>query len=109
MTNIEKTISARIKELRAMHGDKVASFQEKPKGDGGMINGGFFVLSPSVIDLIDGDDCIWERGPLETLAKQGQLAAYQHHGFWQPMDTLFDKNSLEKMWATGTAPWKKWD
>lgn len=91
-----------------IHGDKVGSFQEKPKGDGGMINGGYFVLSPSVIDLIDGDDCIWERHPLETLAKQGQLAAYQHQGFWQPMDTLRDKVFLEELWQSGRAPWKVW-
>lgn len=91
-----------------MHSDKVVRFQEKPKGDGGMINGGFFVLSPSVIDLIDGDDCIWERQPLETLAKRGQLVAYQHHGFWQPMDTLRDKVHLEELWHSGRAPWRVW-
>ncbi len=91
-----------------MAGHKVQSFKEKPKGDGGMINGGFFVLSPQVIDLIDGDDCIWERAPLETLAEQGQLAAYQHHGFWQPMDTLRDKTHLEELWQSGQAPWKVW-
>lgn len=88
--------------------NKVASFKEKPKGDGGMINGGFFVLSPEVIDLIDGDDCIWERRPLEILAEQNQLAAYQHHGFWQPMDTLRDKIHLEELWQSGSAPWKVW-
>lgn len=91
-----------------MVGNKVQSFKEKPKGDGGMINGGFFVLSPAVVDLIDGDSCIWERAPLETLAEQGQLAAYQHHGFWQPMDTLRDKNHLEELWQSGQAPWKVW-
>jgi glucose-1-phosphate cytidylyltransferase len=91
-----------------MAGHKVQSFKEKPKGDGGMINGGFFVLSPSVIDLVDGDSCIWERAPLETLAEQGQLAAYQHHGFWQPMDTLRDKTHLEELWQSGEAPWKVW-
>ncbi len=91
-----------------MAGDKVLSFKEKPKGDGGMINGGFFVLSPSVLDLIDGDDCLWERGPLETLAERGELAAYQHHGFWQPMDTLRDKTYLEELWQSGRAPWKVW-
>jgi glucose-1-phosphate cytidylyltransferase len=73
-----------------------------------MINGGFFVLSPSVIDLIDGDQCIWERRPLEILAKQAQLAAYQHDGFWQPMDTLRDKVYLEELWQSGQAPWKVW-
>jgi len=85
------------------------SFKEKPKGDGGMINGGFFVLSPSVIDLIDGDDCIWEREPLEALAASGQLAAYEHRGFWQPMDTLRDKTYLEELWQGGKAPWKTWE
>lgn len=91
-----------------IEGVKVKSFKEKPKGDGGMINGGFFVLSPTVIDLIDDDSCIWERAPLETLAEQEQLAAYQHHGFWQPMDTLRDKIQLEEIWQSGDAPWKVW-
>jgi glucose-1-phosphate cytidylyltransferase len=89
-----------------MQGHKVRTFKEKPKGDGGMINGGFFVLSPAVLDLLDGDDCIWERAPLETLAERGELAAYQHHGFWQPMDTLRDKTLLEELWQSGQAPWK---
>ncbi len=89
-------------------GDKVRTFKEKPKGDGGMINGGFFVLSPAVLDLLDGDDCIWERTPLETLAERGELAAYQHHGFWQAMDTLRDKTHLEELWQSGQAPWKVW-
>ena len=88
--------------------NKVKSFKEKPKGDGGMINGGFFVLSPKVIDLVQGDDTIWERGPLETLAAQGQLAAYAHEGFWQPMDTLRDKTLLDGLWESGKAPWKVW-
>jgi glucose-1-phosphate cytidylyltransferase len=92
-----------------MQGDKVQNFKEKPKGDGGMINGGFFVLSPSVLDLLDGDHCIWERGPLEKLAESGNLAAYQHHGFWQAMDTLRDKTLLEDLWQTGKAPWKVWN
>lgn len=87
---------------------RVSSFKEKPKGDGGMINGGFFVLSPKVIDLIDGDQTIWERDPLENLAEAGQLAAFQHHGFWQPMDTLRDKVYLEDLWASGKAPWNVW-
>jgi glucose-1-phosphate cytidylyltransferase len=91
-----------------LQGEKVRSFKEKPKGDGSMINGGFFVLSPKVIDLVDGDDCIWERQPLETLAAQGQLAAFQHHGFWQPMDTLRDKTLLEDLWQSGKASWKVW-
>jgi glucose-1-phosphate cytidylyltransferase len=86
----------------------VRSFKEKPAGDGAFINGGFFVLEPSVLDLIPADDCIWERGPLETLASRGQLSAYEHRGFWQPMDTLREKNLLEELWASGRAPWKKW-
>lgn len=91
-----------------MQGDKVRSFKEKPKGDGGMINGGFFVLSPAVLSLLDGDDCVWEREPLETLAERGELAAHQHHGFWQAMDTLRDKTQLEELWQSGQAPWKVW-
>ncbi len=89
-------------------GQKVRSFKEKPKGDGGMINGGFFVLSPEVLAYLEDDSCVWERSPLETLADEGQLAAYQHAGFWQPMDTLRDKNYLEELWASGKAPWKGW-
>jgi glucose-1-phosphate cytidylyltransferase len=89
-------------------GQKILSFKEKPKGDGAMINGGFFVLSPEVIKLLSDDTTIWERGPLEILASQGQLAAFQHSGFWQPMDTLRDKNHLEDLWASGNAPWKVW-
>lgn len=88
-------------------GDLVRSFREKPAGDGGMINGGFFVADPSVIDFIDGPDTIWEQGPLEQLAGMGELAAYRHDGFWQPMDTLRDKMLLEDLWANG-APWKCW-
>ncbi|OIQ90382.1 glucose-1-phosphate cytidylyltransferase [mine drainage metagenome] len=91
-----------------IEGDKVLKFQEKPDGDGAFINGGFFVLEPSVIDLIDGDDCIWERKPLEKLAAAGQLGIYRHNGFWQPMDTLRDKMHLENLWASGKAPWKTW-
>jgi glucose-1-phosphate cytidylyltransferase len=87
---------------------RVGSFKEKPKGDGGMINGGFFVLKPRVIDLIAGDDTTWEREPLEALSTSGQLAAYQHDGFWQPMDTLRDKTYLEQLWQSGQAPWKVW-
>lgn len=89
--------------------DKVTTFKEKPKGDGGMINGGFFVLSPKVIDFIDNDATIWEREPLEQLASQQQLAAFRHEGFWQPMDTLRDKNYLEELWQSGRAPWKVWE
>lgn len=86
----------------------VNGFQEKPQGDGGWINGGFFVLSPKVIDYIMGDETKWEQKPLESLANQGQLAAYKHDGFWQPMDTLRDKKYLEELWATGQAKWKVW-
>ena len=86
----------------------VTSFLEKPTGDGGWINGGFFVLSPKILELIEGDDTIWERNPLESLAKGRQLEAYFHGGFWQPMDTLRDKNHLEYLWLSGNAPWKIW-
>lgn len=89
-------------------GSKVTSFEEKPHGDGGWINGGFFVLSPKVLDLIDGDNTIWEREPMEHLARDGQLGSFFHKGFWQPMDTLRDKNLLEELWASGKAPWKVW-
>ncbi len=88
--------------------DKVMAFKEKPKGDGGLINGGFFVLSPSVIDYITDDQTIWEREPLERLAGEAQLGAYRHEGFWQPMDTLRDKTHLEELWQSGKAPWKTW-
>ena len=87
---------------------RVLTFKEKPKGDGAMINGGFFVLSPRVIDFITGDQCSWEGEPLETIAHEGQLEAFEHHGFWQPMDTLREKNLLEELWASGEAPWKQW-
>ena len=89
-------------------GDRVTGFMEKPQGDGGRINGGYFVLSPKVIDYIDGDNTSWESGPLNVLAKENQLAAFQHQGFWQPMDTLRDKNHLEELWQSGKAPWKVW-
>jgi glucose-1-phosphate cytidylyltransferase len=93
-----------------LHEDEevVASFREKPSGDGAWINGGFFVLEPQVLDYIDGDDTIWEREPLERLAEDGQLVAFRHDGFWQPMDTLRDVNNLERLWASGEAPWKVW-
>lgn len=91
-----------------LDGDKVVGFQEKPMGDGGWINGGFFVLSPSVFDRITGDAMVWEREPLEGLARDGQLFAYEHGGFWQPMDTLRDKRHLEELWEKGAAPWKVW-
>lgn len=89
-------------------GDKVLGFAEKPRGDGGLINGGFFVLSPKCIDLIDGDATSWEGAPLMQLAEMGELAAFEHDGFWQPMDTLRDKTLLEQLWAEGRAPWKVW-
>jgi glucose-1-phosphate cytidylyltransferase len=90
------------------NGDLVTHFREKPDGDGNRINGGFFVLSPNVLDLIEGPETIWEREPLERLAVEGELAAYHHHGFWQPMDTLRDKVLLEGLWSSGAAPWKTW-
>jgi len=89
-------------------GNQINSFLEKPQGEGGWVNGGFFVLNPKVIDYIDGDETLWERDPLESLAKVGQLRSYFHSGFWQPMDTLRDKNYLEELWATRQAPWKIW-
>jgi glucose-1-phosphate cytidylyltransferase len=89
-------------------GNRVNSFREKPQGDGANVNGGFFVLSTKVIDYISGDKTIWERGPIERLSKEGDLAAYQHGGFWQPMDTLRDKIHLEELWQSGKAPWKVW-
>ncbi|MBT5665099.1 MAG: glucose-1-phosphate cytidylyltransferase, partial [Rhodospirillaceae bacterium] len=91
-----------------IEGSKVKSFLEKPPGDRVWINGGFFVLSPKVGDYIGGDDVVWEKGPMETIAREGQLSAYIHEGYWQPMDTLRDKNGLEELWASGKAPWKIW-
>jgi glucose-1-phosphate cytidylyltransferase len=88
--------------------DRIGSFQEKPEGDGSWINGGFFVLEPSVFERIDGDDTIWERQPMESLAQDRQLGVFRHHGFWRPMDTLRDKVELEKMWSSHKAPWKGW-
>ena len=88
--------------------NKVSSFEEKPKGDGGWINGGFFVLSPKVIDYIDSDDIMWEQAPMKRLVEEGQLLAFQHKDFWYPMDTLRDNQQLEKMWSGGNAPWKVW-
>jgi len=87
---------------------RVRGFAEKPRGDGGYINGGFFVLSPRCLDLIDGDESVWEEAPLEKLAGMAQLMAFEHQGFWQPMDTLRDKNQLDELWASGRAPWKVW-
>ena len=110
--NVQATLTATLPPGRfgalEFNGNKVAKFMEKPKGDGAMINGGFFVLSPQVIDYIADDTTTWEREPLERLAQEGNLAAYQHHGFWQPMDTLRDKLHLEGLWQSGKAPWKVW-
>jgi len=89
--------------------NKVRSFKEKPKGDGARINGGFFVLSPKVVERILGDSTVWEKEPLMTLAEDGQLMSYNHEGFWLPMDTLRDKNKLEELWQSGNAPWKLWE
>jgi glucose-1-phosphate cytidylyltransferase len=91
-----------------IQGNAVDRFQEKPEGDGGWVNGGFFVLEPSVLALIADDTTLWERGPLETLAARRQLSVYKHTGFWMPMDTLRDKNQLDELWSTGRAPWKTW-
>ena len=87
---------------------KIKHFREKPDGDGTWINGGFFVVEPEAVDYIEGDHTTWEREPMERLAAEGKLAAYKHNGFWQPMDTLRDKNYLEELWASGEAPWKVW-
>lgn len=92
----------------SLEGEAVSGFREKPDGDGGWINGGFFVLSPKVIDYIKDDTTLWEREPLEQLANDGQLSAHLHQGFWQPMDTLRDKTFLEELWVNGKAPWKTW-
>ncbi|HSI48415.1 MAG TPA: glucose-1-phosphate cytidylyltransferase [Ideonella sp.] len=92
-----------------MKDGRVNSFREKPKGDGAMINGGFFVLSPKVLSELKDDSTIWEQEPLVNLADRGELMAFEHGGFWQPMDTLRDKHHLEELWASGRAPWKKWD
>ena len=89
-------------------GDQITQFTEKPKGDGSLINGGFFVLSPKVLERISGDDCIWEEEPLKGLAKDDNLMAFTHEGFWQPMDTLRDMMYLQELWDKGSAPWKTW-
>lgn len=110
--NVKATLTATIPPGRFgaldLVGNKVNSFREKPKGDGAMINGGFFVLSPEVIDYIKDDKTVWEREPLERLSEEGELAAYYHEGFWQPMDTLRDKMHLEELWQSGKSPWKVW-
>ncbi len=89
-------------------GDAVQSFEEKPEGESGWINAGFFILSQKTLDLVDSDATIWERGPMEALASNGELMAYRHHGFWHAMDTLRDKQNLEKLWIEGKAPWRSW-
>ncbi len=110
--NVKATVTAaappgRFGKLH-INDNKVTSFREKPDGDGAMINAGFFILKPSVIDYISGDKSIWEREPLEELAREGNLSAFKHDGFWQPMDTLRDKIYLEELWQSGEAPWKVW-
>ncbi len=109
---VKATLTATIPPGRfgalEIEGEKIKNFREKPQGDGAMINGGFFVLSPHVIEYIEGDNTIWEKEPLERLAKDGQLAAFSHTDFWQPMDTLRDKVYLEELWQSGKAPWKTW-
>ncbi len=111
-SKVKATLTATLPPARfgvlEMQGGKVLSFKEKPQSEASMINGGFFVLSPDVLKYLDDDTCVWERTPLESLADEGQLAAYPHTGFWQPMDTLRDKNYLEELWADGKAPWKVW-
>lgn len=92
-----------------LEGSTATQFVEKPLGDGAWINGGFFVLQPEVIDFIEGDDTVWEERPLKTLASSGELAAYRHSGFWQPMDTLREKNLLESLWSRNNPPWRVWD
>lgn len=91
-----------------LDGERVAAFVEKPQGDGGWINGGFFVLDPGVADLIAGDGVVWEDGPMRRLAAEGQMRAFMHRGFWQPMDTMRDRTQLERLWASGQAPWRRW-
>jgi glucose-1-phosphate cytidylyltransferase len=91
-----------------VEGGRVAEFREKPAGDGGWINGGFFVLSPAIGDYIEGDQTVFEQEPLRRLAAEGRLSAYEHDGFWQPMDTMREKGQLEELWRAGRAPWKVW-
>jgi glucose-1-phosphate cytidylyltransferase len=92
-----------------LEGSRVLSFEEKPQSEGGLINGGFFVLEPRVLDLVTADGMVWEKEPMESLAAQGQLSAWIHRDFWQPMDTLRDKQTLTSLWESGVAPWKRWE
>jgi glucose-1-phosphate cytidylyltransferase len=92
-----------------MDGDRVRRFEEKPRGDGAWTNGGFFVLSPEVARYLDGDHTVWEQEPMRSLARDGQVSSYRHEGFWQAMDTLRDRNHLEELWASGSAPWRTWE
>jgi glucose-1-phosphate cytidylyltransferase len=101
--------SGRFGSIDMSSDKKVLSFKEKPKGDGSWINGGFFVFQPEIFDYIDGDDTIFERAPLENLAKDESLYSYQHSGFWKPMDTLREKHEMENLWLSGKAPWKVWN
>ena len=108
----EATVTATIAPGRfgalQLDGEKVEGFHEKPPGDGAWINGGFFVLSPDTLRYVTSDATVWEREPMQRLAETSQLIAYKHSGFWQPMDTLREKNYLEALWATGKPPWKVW-
>jgi glucose-1-phosphate cytidylyltransferase len=110
--NVKATLTSTIPPGRFgvldLAGNRVRNFREKPRGDGALISAGFFVLSPSVIDYIENDQSVWEREPLERLARESNLAAFEHSGFWQPMDTLRDKMQLEDLWQSGKAPWKVW-
>jgi len=101
--------SGKFGALNLSEDGTIKSFIEKPVGDGGWVNGGFMVMKPEVFDYIKGDETVLEREPLENLAKDGQLCAYKHRGFWQPMDTMRDKNTLESLWSSGKAPWKIWN
>jgi glucose-1-phosphate cytidylyltransferase len=101
--------AARFGQLKLAGGGAVTDFSEKPLGDGGVINGGYFVLSPDIGSYLVDDSTIWERAPLQALASDGELHAYEHHGFWQPMDTIRERQELENHWASGKAPWKIWD
>jgi glucose-1-phosphate cytidylyltransferase len=105
VTAVQPTGRFGILSLEDSH---VVSFQEKPHGDGAWVNGGFFVVEPATLDYIAGDETVWENEPMRTLASEGQLTAYRHSGFWQPMDTLRDKQYLENLWSSGSAPWKVW-